>query len=663
MPQEFTFKFEGLQSASLPAPQTSQTAKATPGSNIPRPPIAGFVARRDTNGRDIVERLKEELAPEKNQLIVLWGAGGVGKTTLAAETARLLRDMFSGGIIWTSAEGRSDFSLSTLLDEIATHLGREDLRQLATEPKDEAVHEALASASATLIVLDNFETISVEEQDKCAEWLAKRANCPALITTRDEVAHARPIHILAMSLPEAHEFLQNLMAQVRNPQAFKGLAHEQIIEAADRLPLVLQWVVKRIDSAKQPQAVLDDLAHGEGDAAKRVFDRSFDLPQVGDDGRAVLLALSLFVPSASRRALAEVAGLSHDNDRLDRAIQQLAELRLIAATEGNERLSVEGLTRELTKSRMSKDQRSDEFAKRFVIYFRADAEAHRETTPEDFEALETEKENLLNAIDVASKIGDWKSVMVIRSALEEFLDLHGYWEDALRTGKQALRAARKSELASSIRDCAHNLGVLYLNRGELDEAQRLYSESLEISRKLEDQAGIAIAAHQLGRVAENNGNLDEAHGLYIESLEIERKLGRQVGIAYSLGQLGNLARLQGAPDQAMRFSDESLEIFRGLGDRHGIAKTLHQLAMLDHDRGELDKARLLFDESLKIKRTLGDQVGIASTLHQLGRLAEDEGKSLEAMQLFTKALAILEKLKSPLAEIARRSVERIKGKS
>lgn len=146
-----------------------------------------------------MQRLRDELAPEKNQLIVLWGAGGVGKTTLAAETARLLSSIFAGRIIWISAEGRTDFSLSTLLDEIATYLGRLDLRQLVLERKDAEVHRALASSLTPMIVLDNFETISPDEQDKCAAWLAKRANCPALITSRDEALHARPVHILLVA--------------------------------------------------------------------------------------------------------------------------------------------------------------------------------------------------------------------------------------------------------------------------------------------------------------------------------------------------------------------------------------------------------------------------------------------------------------------------------
>jgi len=701
-PHEITIKLDGLQ----PIPTAVELPAATittPVPKIPRPPVAGFVARRDSEGHDILSRLSEELSPGKDQLIVLWGAGGVGKTTLAAEAARSLKQAFAGHIVWISAEGRSDFTLSTLLDEIATYLGRSDLRQLGLATKDEQVHDALAMVPTTLIVLDNFETVDLKEQDPCAEWLAKRAFCPVLITSRDEVVHARPIHILAMSLSEAREFLQHLLIQAHNPRAFEGLDRERIIQAGDRIPLVLQWVVKQIDSAKQPQAVLDDLAHGEGDAAKRVFDRSFDLPQVGDGGRAVLLALSLFVPSASREALAEVAGFGNDSERLDKAVQQLAELSLIQTSEGNERLSVEGLTRELAKTRLSRDDHFEQFARRFVIYFRRYAEAHSAPTPEDFEALELVKENILSAMDVSSKIGDWASVVYTRSALEEFLDLHGYWEDAIRSGEQALGAARELTSASSVAHFAHNLGVVLQKRGELDEARLLYNESLEIQKSLDDQGGIANSLHQLARLAQSQGELDEARRLYHESQEINKTLGNQSGIAITLHNLATIAQDQGELDEARRLYQESLEIKKRLGNQGGIASTLHQLAMLAQERGELEEALRLYNESLEIERKLGNQMGLAASLHQLGglaqaqgdleearrlyneslhiekrlgnqpgialtlgqlgRLAEDEGNNAEAAQLFDEALAIFEKLKSPYAKTVRQSLARVKRKS
>jgi len=73
-----------------------------------------------------------------------------------------------------------------------------------------------------------------------------------------------------------------------------------------------------------------------------------------------------------------------------------------------------------------------------------------------------------------------------------------------------------------------------------------------------------------------------------------------------------------------------------------------------------DEARRLYQESLGIEQQLGDRAGVAISLHQLGRLAEEDGDLEEAERLFIESLATFEALGSPNAEIARRSLERVR---
>jgi tetratricopeptide (TPR) repeat protein len=611
-------------------------------SIIFRPLLVDFVARRNPEGRDIVELLRDELVPEGNRVIVLWGGGGVGKTTLAIQAARELSEGFGQRIVWASPELRSDLTLSTLLDEIVTQLGRDDLRQLAPELKEKAVRELMAAAP-TLVILDNFETIALVEQQPCANWLVQRALCSAIITTRQRIMGARNILIDAMTPEEAQEFLERLIQQSSDPQVFNAPERARIIQAAGANPLVMQWIVAQIELAQSLSDVLDDLAHGRGDAAQRVFDRSFKLPLLGDDGRAALLALSLFVPSASRGALAEVAGFGSDEERLNEAVKRLAALRLVGTTNGGKRLIIQGLTRELAKARLMEATHVDEYRQdrqRFVTHFMNYAEAHAQTTREDFDALEAEKDNTLSAMDAAFDLEDWAGVVQTRFALNEFLDLRGYWDEAIRSGQQALAAARYSQNESAVAVFAHNLAIMHQRRGELESARRLYNESLEINNGFGDQRGIASTLHQFGRLAQDQGEIEEARHLYNESLEIKKSIGNQSGIASTLHQLGRLAHDQGEMEEARRLYNESLEINNGFGNQSGIASTLHQLGRLAYDQGEIEEARRLYNESLEINNGFGNQSGIASTLHQLGRFAHDQGEIEEARHLYNESLEI-----------------------
>jgi tetratricopeptide (TPR) repeat protein len=651
---------------SNPSSQNENMNHARTNLSIPRPPEVGFVVRRDRKGVDIVAQLKEELSPQKNQLVALWGDGGVGKTTIAAEAVRELSKVVALRVVWISADGRPEFALSTLLDEIATQLSEPETRRLAVEPKKEAVRELIAGSDRpVLVVLDNFETVSPAEQKRCVDWMDNHAPCPALITTRNRVDGARNVPVDVMSEQEANEFLDRLIEQTQNSEAFERLDRKRIIKAADANPLVMQWIIAQIDLAQHPSDVLDDLARGEGDAAERVFDRSFDLQQIGNDGRDTLLALSLFAPSASRAALTEVAGFGDDVRRVREAVKGLAALCLVQTT-SDERWIIEGLTRDLAKARLMRDERATEFCRRFVAYFTQYAESHSETTKEDFDALDAERDNVLTSIDLAFEIKKWESVMQMMIAIGHmpngFLSVRGHWDEAIQRGEQAVKAAQAMKNEWCVAMFAGNSAIIRQSRGEYERARNLLKQSLNVFRRLGSESNIAAALHQLGMIAQDQGEIEEARRLYKESLEITKKLGDQSGIALTLHQLGIIAQNEGETEEARQLYKGSLEITKKLGDQSVIARTLHQLGRLSQSQGEIEEARRLYDESLEIKKKLGDQSGIAITLGQLGLLVEGESNSAEAARLFREALSIFEKLKSPYAELARRSLERVESK-
>lgn len=635
----------------------------TVSSHIPRRPAYGFVSRRDDGGRDILTRLKEELAPGREQLLTLSGPGGIGKTTLAAEAARALQEAYGGRVVWSSADGRADFGLSSLLDDIATQLGHAELRTLAPSEKEEQVR---AAASGALVVLDNYETVAEAERARVEAWL-KQTQCSALLTSRPHVEGTKLVRVSAMSREEAEEFLERLTAeQTLDPQAFTPDVRQRVYETAEANPHVMQWVVGQIDGARVAETVFEELAGGEGDAAERVFARSFNLPQLGEDGRDALLALSLFAPSASREALAQVAGFGADwTKRLDEAVKNLHALWLVKGLDGNRRLAAEGLTRNMAAARLSQDPRADEFRRRFVAYFLRFAQERQEPMPENYDALEVEKDNLLGAAEAAFSSGDRESVVRMAYALARgnvgMLGVRGYWDEAVKLGEQALQGARSLQDEAYIAGLSHNLAFMYQERGEFAEARRLYDESLEVNKRLGDQKSVAITLHQLGWLAQIRGELEEARCLYDESLEIKKRLGHEVGVANTLHHLAMLAQDEGKFLEARRLYNESLEIKKRFGSEGSVALTLHNLATLAQAQGELEEARPLFNESLEITKRLGDQKSVAINLYELGRLAEGEGDKEGAARLFREALGILERLGSPHENIVRESLARVEG--
>jgi len=586
----------------------------------PRRPEPRFIDRHDHDGRDLVKRVSEALAA--NRLVTVRGAGGVGKTTLAIEVAhRLCPEPYSGGVIWHTADAQPDFTLVTLVDKTLTDLGREEARTLAPDAKADLANRLLTEAMPCLLVLDRFDNIADEDQTAIIAFL-KELSCPVLVTSRKSLPIGQNIHIGPMTPDEANQFLQSLVEQSTERAKLERVGLEEIAQVAERNPMLMRWLVAQLEQAMRPQDVFDDIARGTGEAVDRIFGRTFHL--LGDDGQTALLALALFVPTASREALAAVCGFEDGRDRVNEAIRRLAAFDLLDTAVEGDRLGIVALTRHLTEAQLKEDERTEGLKGRFIAYFLAYAEGHPRVTKEDLDALDDERANLLAALDYAYAIEDWESVMRIANAIAfpGLLDIRGYWDEAITWGERAAEAASQVNLPALAAAFSGDVGTIRLGRGGYAEARQAYQKALLFFQKEGDEPNVAVALHQLGRVAQLQGNYQEAKDLYIQSLEIKRNLGDQAGIVSSLHQLGIIAQLQ----------------------------------------GDYQEAEDLYNQSLEIKRNLGDQTGMASSLHQLGSLAEEKGEVEEAAQLYRQALAILERLGSPDAEIARRSLTRVTGR-
>jgi tetratricopeptide (TPR) repeat protein len=108
--------------------------------------------------------------------------------------------------------------------------------------------------------------------------------------------------------------------------------------------------------------------------------------------------------------------------------------------------------------------------------------------------------------------------------------------------------------------------------------------------------------------------------------------------------LGILAQDQGDYQEAQRQYQRALAIKEALGNQAGMASSYHQLGNLAQDQGDYQEARRQYQRALETFEALGNQASMASSYHQLGVLAQRQGDYQEAQRQYQRALAIFEAL-------------------
>ena len=108
---------------------------------------------------------------------------------------------------------------------------------------------------------------------------------------------------------------------------------------------------------------------------------------------------------------------------------------------------------------------------------------------------------------------------------------------------------------------------------ELNEALNLWSSGLKFALKKNDLAYQSYFLGNIGNIYSDQGDFDQALTCQKQALEIDKQIGNKQGEAADLGNIGLIYSDQGDLDQALTYHKQALEIFRTIGLPGEILKT------------------------------------------------------------------------------------------
>ena len=294
------------QDALLEAPRAS-----SPRPRAPEPPAIEFVGRTAD-----IAAASDLIARDEVRLLTLTGPGGVGKTRLALEIARVCADDFDAGVIFVSLAAAADADLVPTV--IAEALGIRELnKRLLPAQLGEYVGQR-----TLLVVLDNFEHVLAAAAFVSA-LAAASDRVKVLVTSRAALRVSGEHELEVRPLPQEDAVrLFNLRAQAVLSDFEATDAVPAICRRLDGLPLAIELAAARVRVLTLP-ALLDRLdrrlalltAGGRDTPARHqtlraTIDWSYEL--LDDDERRLFTRLAVFVGGCSLEDAETVAGADLD---------------------------------------------------------------------------------------------------------------------------------------------------------------------------------------------------------------------------------------------------------------------------------------------------------------------------------------------------------------
>src|SRR5512133_2775266 len=345
----YTKKIESLTSSGKERDKSEAMAK------LPRRPY--FVGRE----REL-KTILQSLQPSSRTFIIgIEGIGGIGKSALAVETSYLCieNDLFES-VIWISAKESiltlhgiepvipEAKTLSDILITIGTNLGNPTIGNLAIKDQIQRAYNLL-SRRTTLLILDNFESLSKAEQHDILDFLRNSPmTLKVIITSRERVAEGQIIRLQGLSFEESTALL-DWEARQKHIHLTKDQS-KYLIDLTGGLPLALLWVQGQIAVlGYSVTQVLDKLSlDADIPILQYCFNHSWNL--LGEsDAKKLLFILALLPDPVSRAALQEIAGIL-TNEHLGNAISHLLQLSLIEHDHDRDTFSILPLTRRFVRT-------------------------------------------------------------------------------------------------------------------------------------------------------------------------------------------------------------------------------------------------------------------------------------------------------------------------
>ncbi|MCB0641139.1 MAG: ATP-binding protein, partial [Phaeodactylibacter sp.] len=574
------------------------------------PSRADFIGRR----RKIQHCLRVLRTEPSKAGVLIYGMGGLGKSSLAARLRTRLHDSHLP-IVWVGKLDQSDFERK-LTEQLET-----EAQRAAIQSSNEALRFRLKNAFAQqagkrlLFIFDDFEQNM--EQDAQGKPILDSQGQPRL---KPQVV-ALLNEILAAVQSQQHNQAPQLMITCRYAlQAgfaqsleqiplthFQGSEWERLqrkkmdghsstqkarIESiADGNPRLLEWLLEVVAEIKDQEVLLEKLEEKEAEFRADILAEHL-LEQQSTAFKKVLHRLSTFERPIPLTVLEKLV----DDPDL-RAHLQLAQ-------------------------RLSLVDFHAQFYGKKAGHYRV-AEVIKTLLPE------VDKAQFAQAAEV----------------------LYGHWNTERYSEEQALEMLRlglSGEQEEVTLKIGGPLGATWVNNNQYYAAKQLCKEILRTyPNDFQTLLNLGRAEIVLGEVVEAEKHLENAKNHC--PLDKEEILS---SISYWLAYI---FRQRGQVDKALQLYQEASQIFERIGDEKGKSATLHSMAYIFLQRGQVDKALQLYQDSLAIKERIGDEQGKANTSVMLAQLVAYEKRDFETgIQLMNYAVQILTHLRSAELEAVQR---------
>ncbi|KAL3703899.1 hypothetical protein TMatcc_009589 [Talaromyces marneffei ATCC 18224] len=674
--------------------------------------LKGIPRGRFADRPEEMRRLEQVLLPHRQvqsedyrqQVVVLHGLGGIGKTQLAAEFARKHQAAFTS-VFWL--DGSSEDSLK---QSIADYSGRipegqipETSRKYSSSANGDlkaVINDFMEWLSKTenkhwLIIFDNVDRDYQQENDinaySVSNYIPEVDHGLILITTRlANLQHlGETLQLETVDMSQAQAIFRKWYNQDFDPND-----SNELLRLLDGLPLALAQAAAYMSETGASFSTYTrlykerwkDLMEIENTAPLRNYGNrsinttwtvSYNAIRAKDEAAANLLllwahldhkTLPFWILQAGAHGSSALAknlsawlrDAAADEVGFLQVVRLLRSYCLIDSLRGSSTHGTHPVVHEWAFHIQDKHQRAELSRLAVLVIGYAVPDKHATEYHQKQRQLFAHAESCIERMerataDTMTEVNEEVSYALHMMGI--LLSDRGNLGKAEKMYQRALEGYEKAwgPDHTSTLDTVNNLGLLYADQGKLTDAEKMYQRALEGYEKAwgSNHTSTLDTVNNLGNLYKNQGKLADAEKMYQRALEGKEKAWGpdHTSTLDTVNNLGLLYADQGKLVDAEKMYQRALEGYeKAWGPDHtSILNTVNNLGLLYADQGKLEDAEKMYQRALEGKETAWgpDHTLTLDTVNNLGLLYADQGKLVDAEKMYQRALEGKEKAWGP----------------
>ncbi|GAB1516531.1 AfsR/SARP family transcriptional regulator [Actinophytocola sp. KF-1] len=653
------YRADGDEYAARQLQQHNASLKAA--HPVPAVPVPTLVPRQlppDVpvfTGRTAELAILDETGPGPG-VVVVDGAGGVGKTALVVHWTHRARDRFPDGDVFVQLRGSSgtgQVETAAVVDAVLRALGQPPEPVLGRRQRERLL-SLLVAGRRMVVVLDN-----ARDTDQVRELVGLLHSCLVIVTSRQRLSMlaaetgARRITLGPVDSRTADDLLA--VHAVR-----RGPAFDRVIDYCAGSPLLLTILGRELAGRSRGQ-VDEFVTHldmrrlltvngSRGETTSNMeacFTTAYRA--LGAQERRLFRLLAIH-PGMDISATAAYACDGRTPTETMRSLMALAGFHLVEQADELDRFRFHNLVAEFAGRCLERDEplkgRRAAVSRLLDHYRTAATDAARLLCGYPGGATDSwgsfcdeadasawfgrERTTLPALVRLGHDMACHDRVWSLAEPVALLFDLAGCHVESRMIRELAVDSANRNGDREAEAVAQHGLGITCLRLGDHGAARR-WLEAAACSGDVERlRGGQASVLLHLGKLAVLRGDRAEAVDLYLRGAEAAEAAEDLEGLCWFKLRLGQVLRPVD-PDAAMTHLWMAWEFARATGERSVEATILAELGATYRERGEADTAAARYEEALAVAEAVPDLTAAALICVALSEIRMEQRQFAKAV--------------------------------